>query len=147
MHNRATIDPTIDIIADVIAFLSRSLDIALGAGVKQSRLLVDPGFGFGKTVAQNIELIRRLDELRLLKCPILLGVSRKSTLGALTGQKTPAERVPASIAAGVAGVMKGAAMLRAHDVAVHVQALQVLHAVLPRKHDAEGQEIPIMGKG
>ncbi len=129
MHNRASVDPELDIVADILAFLSRSIDMALAAGVAHERLLIDPGFGFGKTAAQNLELIRRLRELAVLGCPVLLGVSRKSTIGILTGQKAAAERVAGSIAAGLAGVANGAAMLRVHDVAPHVQALQVWRAI------------------
>ena len=122
MHNRATVDPGLDIMADILDFLSRSIDIALAAGVAQERLWVDPGFGFGKTPAQNLQLIRRLRELAALGRPVLLGVSRKSTIGIVTGQKAPAERVAGSIAAGLVGVMNGAAILRVHDVRAHVQA-------------------------
>jgi dihydropteroate synthase len=129
MHNRASVDPELDVIADIRDFLSRSIDIALAAGVAEERLLIDPGFGFGKTPAQNLQLIRRLRELAALGRPVLLGVSRKSTIGIVTGQKAPAERVAGSIAAGLVGVVNGAAMLRVHDVAAHVQALQVLHAI------------------
>ncbi|HYA71786.1 MAG TPA: dihydropteroate synthase, partial [Roseiarcus sp.] len=129
MHNRASVDPGLDVLADIIAFLSRSIDIALAAGVAEAQLIVDPGFGFGKTPAQNLQLIRRLRELSALGRPVLLGVSRKSTVGLITGQKVPAERVAGSIAAGLVGAMNGAAILRVHDVAPHVQALQVLHAI------------------
>jgi dihydropteroate synthase len=129
MHNRATIDPALDIVADVLNFLSRSIDLALKAGVAQEQLIVDPGFGFGKTPAQNLALIRRLREFSMLGCPVLLGVSRKSTIGRVTGQAIPAERLYGSLAAGLAGVANGAAILRVHDVAAHVEALQVLHAI------------------
>ncbi len=129
MHNRATVDPALDIVADILAFLSRSIDIALTAGVAEEKLWVDPGFGFGKTPAQNLQLIRRLREIAALGHAVLLGVSRKSTIGMITGQKIPAERLAGSIAAGLAGVTNGAAILRVHDVAPHVQALQVLHAI------------------
>lgn len=129
MHNRASVEPELDIVADILAFLVRSIEIALAAGVVRGKLLVDPGFGFGKTKAQNLEVVRRLRELTVLGCPILLGVSRKSTFGAVTGQKIPAERVVASIAAGIVGVMNGAAVLRVHDVAAHVEAMQVLNAI------------------
>jgi dihydropteroate synthase len=129
MHNRATVDPGLDIMADIRDFLSRSIDIALAAGVLEERLLVDPGFGFGKTPAQNLQLIRRLRELAALGRPVLLGVSRKSTIGWITGQKTPAERLAGSIAAALMGVANGAAILRVHDVAPHVQALQVWSAI------------------
>ena len=123
------VDPELDIIADILAFLSRSIEIALKAGVAEERLIVDPGFGFGKTPAQNLQLIRRLRELATLGRPVLLGVSRKSTIGLVTGLKVPAERVAGSIAAGLMGVANGAAILRVHDVAPHVQALQVWRAI------------------
>ena len=129
MHNRTSIDPELDIVADILAFLSRSIEIALAAGIERGRLLIDPGFGFGKTKAQNLEAVRRLRELTVLGCPILLGVSRKSTFGTVTGQKVPAERMVASIAAGIVGVMNGAAALRVHDVAEHLQAVQVVDAI------------------
>jgi len=129
MHNRTSIDPELDIVADILAFLSRSIEIALAAGIERGRLLIDPGFGFGKTKAQNLEAVRRLRELTVLGCPILLGVSRKSTFGTVTGQKVPAERMVASIAAGIVGVMNGAAVLRVHDVAEHLQAVQVVDAI------------------
>jgi dihydropteroate synthase len=129
MHNRESVDPELDIIADILGFLSRSIDIALAAGIERRRLSIDPGFGFGKTKAQNLELVRRLRELTVLGCPILLGVSRKSTFGAVTGKKVPAERMVASIAAGILGVVNGSAILRVHDVAAHVEAMQVLDAI------------------
>jgi dihydropteroate synthase len=129
MHNRVSVDPGLDVIADILAFLSHSIDIALAAGIAEERLIVDPGFGFGKTAGQNLALVRRLGDLAPLGRPVLLGVSRKGTIGAVTGQKVPAERVAGSIAAGLIGAMNGAAILRVHDVAAHVQALQVLNAV------------------
>jgi dihydropteroate synthase len=129
MHNRDSADARLDIVADILDFLSRSIDLALAAGVARERLLIDPGFGFGKTPAQNLELIRRLRELAALDCPIVLGVSRKSTIGIATGQKVAAERVAGSVAAGIVGVINGAAVLRVHDVSPHRQALQVLHAI------------------
>ena len=129
MHNRAAVDPELDVVADVLAFLKRSIDIALAAGVAEDRLIVDPGFGFGKTPRQNLTLIRRLDEIAALGRPVLLGVSRKSTIGLITGQPSPAERVAGSIAAALIGAIKGAAILRVHDVAAHVQALKVWRGV------------------
>jgi len=129
MHNRAGVDPALDIVADVIAFLKRSIDIALAAGVAEARLIVDPGFGFGKTPAQNLQLVRRLREVAALGRPVLLGLSRKSTIGKLTGHSAPAERLAGSIAAGLMGVANGAARLRVHDAAPHRQALQVWRAI------------------
>jgi dihydropteroate synthase len=129
MHNRAAVDPAIDIIADMLAFLSRSIDIALAAGVAEDKLWVDPGFGFGKTPEQNLIAVRRLGALKALGRPILLGVSRKSTLGRVTGQTIAADRLAGSIAAGLAGVAAGADVLRVHDVAPHIQALSVWRAI------------------
>ena len=113
----------------MLAFLSRSIDIALAAGVAEDRLWVDPGFGFGKTPAQNLSVVRRLGELKALGRPVLLGVSRKSTLGLVAGQPIAADRLAGSIAAGLAGVAAGADVLRVHDVAPHVEALKVWRAI------------------
>ena len=129
MHNRHTVDPSLDVIADVLDFLSRSIDIALAAGVEEGRLIVDPGFGFGKTPAQNLTLVRRLADIAALGRPILLGVSRKSTIGRVTGQDRPADRLAGSLAAGLIGVANGASILRVHNVAEHVQALAVAQAI------------------
>lgn len=129
MHNRDGIDAEIDIFADVLRFLERSIGIATGAGVPRSQLVVDPGIGFGKTPAQNLALIRSLDRLKELGCPILLGASRKSTIGLVTGQTIAAERVAGSIAAHLYGVAHGAAIIRAHDVRPHAEALKVWAAI------------------
>ena len=129
MHNRDSIDPDIDILADILAFLSRSIDVALAAGVAEDRLWVDPGFGFGKSPAQNLQAVRRLGELKALGRPVLLGVSRKSTIGWITDQTIAAERLAGSLAAALIGVANGAAVVRAHDVAPHVQALKVWRAI------------------
>jgi len=129
MHNRATVDPELDIVADMLAFLSRSIETALAAGVAKDKLWVDPGFGFGKTPEQNLVAVRRLGALKALGRPVLLGVSRKSTIGRITGQPAAADRLAGSIAAGLAGVAAGADVLRVHDVAPHVQALKVWRAI------------------
>jgi dihydropteroate synthase len=129
MHNRAAVDPAADIVADMLAFLSRSIDIALAAGVAEDKLWVDPGFGFGKTPEQNLIAVRRLGALKALGRPVLLGVSRKSTIGRITGQTVASERLAGSIAAGLAGVAAGADALRVHEVAPHIQALRVWRAI------------------
>jgi dihydropteroate synthase len=129
MHNRAAVDPAVDIVAEMLAFLSRSIDIALAAGVAEDKLWVDPGFGFGKTPEQNLTAVRRLGALKTLGRPVLLGVSRKSTIGRVTGQTVAADRLAGSIAAGLAGVAAGADALRVHDVAPHIQALSVWRAI------------------
>jgi len=130
MHNRETIDPALDILSDVLRFLERSIAIALAAGVPREQIVVDPGIGlFGKTPEQSLLLIRQLARLKELGCPILLGASRKSVIGVITGQSIPAERVAGSIAAHLYGATQGAAIIRAHDVAEHAQALKVWAAI------------------
>lgn len=130
MHNREKVDPGLDILADVMRFLERSIAIALEAGVPRSQILVDPGIGrFGKTAEQSLLLMKELGRLAELGCPVLLGASRKSVLGHVTGKAVPAQRVAASIAAHLHGVMRGAAIIRAHDVDEHVDALKVWAAI------------------
>ncbi|AOO83716.1 dihydropteroate synthase [Bosea vaviloviae] len=129
MHNRDTVDPDIDIFDDVLRFLERSIAIATSAGVPHSQIVVDPGIGFGKAPAQNLALIRDLGRLKELGCPILLGASRKSMIGQITGQKIAAERVAGSISSHLYGVSQGAAIIRAHDVRAHNEALQVWAAI------------------
>lgn len=129
MHNRDTVDPDIDIFDDVLRFLERSIAIATSAGVPMSQIVVDPGIGFGKAPMQNLALIRDLSRLKELGCPILLGASRKSMIGQITGQKVAAERVAGSISSHLYGVSQGAAIIRAHDVRAHAEALQVWVAI------------------
>lgn len=129
MHNRDAIDASLDIVDEVLRFLERSIAIARAAGVPDGQIVVDPGIGFGKTPRQNLDLIGRLDRLAVLGCPILLGASRKSTLGKVTGRAGPAERLAASLSAHLYGASRGAAIIRAHDVAPHVDALKVWRAI------------------
>lgn len=128
MHNREQIDPEIDIIADMIAFFERAIRQAEAAGLSRSKLVLDPGIGFGKTFAQNLETQRRLAELRVLGLPLLLGTSRKSFIGKVV-ESTPAERLPGTIASNVIGLMAGVEIIRVHDVAAHVQAARVTEAI------------------
>ena len=130
MHNRDGIDASIDILADVLRFLEKSIGIAVAAGVAREQIVLDPGIGFGKTPEQNLALIEKLDRLPdALGCPVLLGASRKSTLGLVTGKKIPAERLAATLAAHLYGVMRGAAIIRAHDIDEHVDALKIWAAI------------------
>ena len=130
MHNRDGIDASIDILADVLRFLEKSIGIAVAAGVARGQIVLDPGIGFGKTPEQNLALIEKLDRLPdALGCPVLLGASRKSTLGLVTGKKIPAERLAATLAAHLYGVMRGAAIIRAHDIDEHVDALKIWAAI------------------
>jgi len=115
------------VVAEVRAELAVAAAQALAVGVPS--VILDPGFGFGKSAEQNLALIRGLPELKTLGYPILLGASRKSTLGRITSIASPAERDPASIAAHLFGLMKGADILRVHDVAGHAQAIKVWRAL------------------
>jgi dihydropteroate synthase len=117
----------VDVVAEVGDFLRERCTALQAAGVAAERIVLDPGIGFGKSVEQNIELLRRQRELQVLGRPLLLGWSRKSTLGAITG-RAAAERLPASVAAALAAVQWGAAIVRVHDVAATVDALKVWRA-------------------
>jgi dihydropteroate synthase len=118
-----------DVTAEVSDFLGDRISICAAAGLDRSRIIVDPGFGFGKSHAHNVELLANLRQLRGLGQPILVGLSRKSTLGKITGRGA-GERLPASIAAAVMALMAGADIVRAHDVAETVDAVKVAQAVI-----------------
>jgi dihydropteroate synthase len=118
-----------DVVADVIQFLRERVSECTQAGIAKELLVIDPGFGFGKTPEDNIELLANLRQLQEIGPPLLIGVSRKSTLGMLTGREVD-ERQPASVAAAVLAVDRGASIVRAHDVAETVDALQVARAVI-----------------
>jgi dihydropteroate synthase len=119
-----------DVVADVLAFLEERLAFALESGIREERTCLDPGIGFGKTPDQNLELIRRLSELTGLGRPVLVGISRKSTLGKVLGDSgATTGSVSASVGAAVAAYERGAWMLRVHDVRETVDALAVAAAV------------------
>jgi dihydropteroate synthase len=124
-------DPTYgDVAAEVAAFLEERLRFAVDHGVPEQNVCLDPGIGFGKTVAQNFELVRRLDVLTALGRPVLVGFSRKSSLARILGDPSgTVGTLAASVAAAVAAYERGATMLRVHDVAEHVEALTVAAAV------------------
>jgi len=128
MHNREAADPAIDIMADVQAFFTRSLDIALRAGIRREQIVLDPGIGFGKTPEQSITMIARLGELRSFGLPLLIGLSRKRFINSVSPSK-PDQRIGGSIAANVLAVLDGADIVRVHDVAETVQALRVMGAI------------------
>ena len=128
MHNRENVDNSIDIIADVIAFFSRSLEIAARAGIARDKIVLDPGIGFGKTAEQSIICIARLAEFKRFGLPLLVGASRKRFINAVT-PSTPDDRIGGSISAHLLAVEKGAAIIRVHDVKETVQALRVAAAI------------------
>ncbi|MFD1281943.1 dihydropteroate synthase [Methylobacterium goesingense] len=133
MHNRETIDPAIDIIADMLRFFERSLAIARAAGLRDGDIVLDPGIGFGKSWEQHLEALRRLPEIVALGFPVLVGVSRKSLLGRLHDAETrPVDRLFGSIGSHVLAATLGARIVRVHDVRPHVDALRVVDAVMGR---------------
>lgn len=117
-----------DVVGEVRAFLEERVIAARAAGIADDRLVLDPGFGFGKTLAHNLELLRRQPELRVDDLPLLAGLSRKSMLGMMTGREV-GQRMPASIAAALLAAQRGARILRVHDVAETRDALAVWQAL------------------
>ena len=118
-----------DVVAEVREFLEERLAFAVGEGVPEERVWLDPGIGFGKTVDHNLELIRRLDEIAAIGRPVVIGTSRKSFLGRITG-RGERERVPGTVASSVMAYERGASIFRVHDVAPMVDALRVAAATV-----------------
>ena len=128
MHNRENAAPALDIMADSEAFFRHSLDIAAKAGLAPENIVLDPGIGFGKTPEQSIEVIARLPELKSFGLPILVGLSRKRFINAVSPSK-PQQRLGGSIAGNLVAVQAGVDIVRVHDVAETVQALRVMAAI------------------
>jgi dihydropteroate synthase len=128
---RAMQDPPAydDVVAEVHRFLAERVFAAEMAGIERKRILIDPGFGFGKTRADNLRLLAQLERLVELGVPVLAGLSRKRTIGELTGREQPRERVHGSVAAHLVAVQRGARIVRVHDVAATVDALKVWNAI------------------
>ena len=118
-----------DVVADVHRFLAERIFAAEMSGIDKKRIVVDPGFGFGKTSAHNLLLLAQFERFTELGVPVLAGLSRKKTIGELTGRDDPHERVHGSVAAAVIAAQRGARLLRVHDVAATVDALRVWNAV------------------
>jgi dihydropteroate synthase len=120
-----------DVVSEVAAFLEERLAFAAEAGIREELVCLDPGIGFGKTVDQNLELIRRLDKIAALGRPVLVGISRKSSLGRVLGDpRASTGSTAASLGAAVTAYERGATILRAHDVREHVEALAFARAVV-----------------
>lgn len=117
-----------DVVAEVVCFLRARIESAASAGIARGRIVVDPGFGFGKTLGHNLALLRELKRFTELGVPLLVGLSRKSMLGALTGQGVE-QRLSASVAAALIAVQRGANIVRVHDVRATVDALKIWHAI------------------
>jgi dihydropteroate synthase len=128
MHNRESADDGIDIVADVMAFFTRSLEIAQRAGIAREKIVLDPGIGFGKTPKQSITCIARLSKFRRFGLPLLIGASRKRFINSVT-PSAPEDRIGGSIASLLLAVENGAAIVRVHDVKETVQALRVTAAI------------------
>lgn len=130
MPQTMQLNPTyVDVVAEVRAFLSERVDACLTHSIGKQRILLDPGFGFGKTTAHNVALIQHLDSFSELGLPLLVGLSRKSVLGKIAGGDE-SQRLHAGLAASVISVMKGAKIVRVHDVKATVDALKVVAAVM-----------------
>jgi dihydropteroate synthase len=128
MHNRDSVDPNLDMIADMRRFFDRSLALADKAGIPRRHIMLDPGIGFGKTKEQNLFVLRRLGEFLDYGLPLLVGVSRKSLLGAMVGSEIES-RLVATLAANLAAAAQGASIFRVHDAAEHVAAFKVFDAI------------------
>lgn len=131
MHNRREA-VYVNFMEDVAADLARTLHIARKAGISEDRIILDPGVGFAKTYEQNLEIINRLEELRIFECPILLGTSRKSVIG-LTLDLPVTERLEGTLVTTVMAVMKGCSFVRVHDVKENVRAVKMAEAILGRR--------------
>ncbi|MBN8214146.1 MAG: dihydropteroate synthase [Xanthomonadales bacterium] len=134
-----------DVVADVHRFLAERIFAAEMSGIPKKRIVVDPGFGFGKTTAHNLALLAQMERFTDLGVPVLAGLSRKRTIGELTGRDDPHDRVHGSVAAHVIAAQRGAKILRVHDVAATVDALKVWRAVaevpMPKKSSASSSGI------
>jgi dihydropteroate synthase len=119
-----------DVVSEVASFLEERLSFAVAQGVREDRVLLDPGIGFGKTLEHNLELLRRLDRIATIGLPVVIGTSRKSFLGRLTGRDDPHDRVAATVATTVLALERGASVFRVHDVAPTKDALAVATATL-----------------
>jgi len=119
-----------DVVQEVGSYLARRIELCLAHGIARERLLADPGFGFGKTLQHNLQLLRALPQLEAMAgVPLLVGMSRKSMLGAITGEQQPDQRLGASVAAALLAAQRGAKVIRVHDVKATHQALQVWQAL------------------
>jgi dihydropteroate synthase len=128
MHNRDSADPAIDIMQDIAAFFTRSLDIAARAGIARENIVLDPGIGFGKTPEQSMMALARLGKFHAFGRPLLVGASRKRFIATVTPSE-PQQRLGGSLAAHLIAAQNGAKIIRAHDVAETVQALRVAAAI------------------
>ena len=118
-----------DVVGEVIDFLLERIEWAAERGIARDRIMADPGIGFGKTVEHNVELLRRLEEFEVLGVPVLVGASRKTFIGRVTGVETPDQRLAGSLVCAAAAVLGGAAVIRVHDLAESRRAVLMAHAL------------------
>ena len=118
-----------DVLLDVYDYLENRRDAAIGAGVSPDKIILDPGIGFGKTVAHNLALLRGLSLFHALGCPLLLGASRKRFIGTLTGESDAKKRMPGSLAVALEGARQGVQILRVHDIDAHRQMMGLWRAI------------------
>lgn len=118
-----------DVVVDIASYLESRVQACKGVGIGNDRIILDPGFGFGKTLEHNVELLGRLNEMQRLELPLLVGVSRKRMIGTITGRDEK-DRIPGSIAAAVINVIHGARLIRTHDVAETMDALKICNEVI-----------------
>ncbi|MBI3314584.1 MAG: dihydropteroate synthase [Candidatus Omnitrophica bacterium] len=136
MHMRGTPatmqkDPVYrDVVGDILTELRHAVEKCLEIGIKKNRIIIDPGFGFGKRVEHNLEILRRLESFAVLRCPVLVGMSRKSFIGRVLGQQRPDQRTIGSVATACTAVLKGVHIVRVHDVAATRQAVVMADAIL-----------------
>lgn len=119
-----------DVVTDVFNFLSDRVTACLAVGINKKQIFIDPGFGFGKTIDHNLSLLQQLEKFRTIECSILVGLSRKAFIGAITNESLPQERMAGSLAASIIAMLRGATVIRTHDVKAVVQAKKIIEAVL-----------------
>jgi dihydropteroate synthase len=134
-----------NLVDEVLAELAQRVEAAERGGIPRDRIIADPGIGFAKTAAQNVELLQQLDAFTALGLPILVGLSRKSFIGTLSGEPDPQRRAPGSIAAALFAVDRGASILRVHDVGATVQALRVWTALRESSKQGQGYALDPLG--
>lgn len=118
-----------NVVADVSQFFAERIQACIAAGIARERLILDPGFGFGKTLQHNVDLLAKLDTFSAFNLPLLVGMSRKSMIGALLNDRPVDERLHGSVAAAVIAAMKGASIVRVHDVAATADAMKIVNAL------------------
>ncbi|MGK7294709.1 MAG: dihydropteroate synthase [Candidatus Wenzhouxiangella sp. M2_3B_020] len=124
-----------DVVDELLSFFRERIRTCTDAGIREEHLVLDPGFGFGKSLEHNLTLLDRFSRFRSLGVPLLAGLSRKSMLGRITGREAPDQRISASVAAAVLAAERGADILRVHDVAETVDAVKLLHAMRQNRSD------------